>query len=211
MDARASLARADEHASRSLLVLDRDGVLNGLIDNPAEPRPDSPMRPDQVTVFPWVAAAVRDLTEAGFGIVIATNQPAWAKGKTTRADLEAVHAAVLAGVTALGGVVLSSHVCYHRAEDGCVCRKPGTGLLAEAFARHAELFDVGSSWMVGDRAPDIIAGAAFGLRTALLGAPAPEEERALAARRIVPTFRGPDLRAFADLLLSSRAASERQT
>jgi histidinol-phosphate phosphatase family protein len=186
---------------RPLLVLDRDGVLNRLIDNPDEPRPDSPMRPDQVFVFPWVAPALRDLTAAGFGIVIATNQPGWAKGKTTRDSLEAVHAAVLAGATALGGVVLSSHVCYHRAEDGCACRKPGTGLLVEAFGRHGATFEIGASWMVGDRASDVLAGATFGLRTALVGGDG-TEEAALAPLGVTPTFRGADLRAFTEFVLA---------
>src|ERR1022692_2335272 len=144
-------------AQRCLIVLDRDGVLNQLIDNPSEPRPDSPMRARQVAVFPWVPQALHDLTQAGFGIVVASNQPGWAKGKTTRADLEAAHAAVLREAQSGGGVILSSHICYHRAEDGCLCRKPAPGLLAEAFARHAG-YAVESSWMVGDRAVDVLAG-----------------------------------------------------
>ena len=41
-------------ARTTLIVLDRDGVLNALLPNPDEPRPDSPMRPSEVTVFPWV-------------------------------------------------------------------------------------------------------------------------------------------------------------
>lgn len=182
-------------AARGLIVLDRDGVLNALIPNPAEPRPDSPLRTSEVRVFSWVPDALRDLTRAGFGIVIASNQPAAAKGKTTRADLQAVHAAVVLEATAKGGVILSSHICYHRSEDGCTCRKPATGLLAEAFAQHAA-YDRTSSWMVGDRAPDIIAGAAFGLQTALLGEVSADERAAMAAREVVPTFEGPDLRAF---------------
>jgi D-glycero-D-manno-heptose 1,7-bisphosphate phosphatase len=183
-------------ATRSLIVLDRDGVLNALIDNPAEPRADSPLRVDEVVVFAWVPEVLRDLTGAGFGIVIASNQPAWAKGKTTRADLQAVHAAVVLEATTKGGVILSSHICYHRAEDACTCRKPATGLLAEAFAQHSD-YDIASSWMVGDRAPDIIAGASFGLQTALLGEVAPEERAALAARNLSATFEGRDLRDFA--------------
>ena len=123
-------------AAKALIVLDRDGVLNALVDNPAEPRPDSPLRPAEVVVFDWVPGVLRDLTRAGFGIAIASNQPAWAKGKTTRAELQAVHAAVVLEATSAGGVILSSHICYHRAEDACTCRKPATGLLAEAFAQH---------------------------------------------------------------------------
>src|SRR5262249_2806738 len=142
--------------ARGLIVLDRDGVLNALIDNPAEPRPDSPLRTDQVAVFPWVPTALRDLTRAGWGLAIASNQPAWAKGKVTRADLQAVQAAVVLASTAAGGVILSSHICYHRAEDACTCRKPATGLLAEAFALHSS-YDRAASWIVGDRASDVIA------------------------------------------------------
>ena len=193
-------------ATGRLIVLDRDGVLNALIPNPAEPRPDSPMRASEVTVFPWVAGALRDLTRAGFGLVIASNQPAWAKGKTTRADLEAAHARVLAEAQAEGGVILSSHICYHRAEDRCACRKPALGLLEEAFAAHPG-FAVDRSWMAGDRAPDVLAGAAFGLRTALLGEAtvSGDERAALAARGVTPTIEAADLRAFADRLLAGPA------
>ena len=183
-------------ATRSLILLDRDGVLNALWDNPAEPRPDSPLRTEQVAVFPWVPGVLRDLTRAGFGLAIASNQPAAAKGKTTRAELQAVHAAIVLEATGAGGVILSSHICYHRAEDGCTCRKPATGLLAEAFARNPG-YDLASSWMVGDRAPDVIAGAAFGVQTALVGDVAREEREQLVARDLTPTFQGRDLRDLA--------------
>lgn len=182
--------------TRRLILLDRDGVLNALIDNPAEPRPDSPLSTAQVAVFPWVPELLRDLTSAGFGLAIASNQPAAAKGKTTRAELQAVHAAIVLEATSAGGVILSSHICYHRAEDACTCRKPATGLLAEAFARNPG-YDLASSWMVGDRASDVIAGAAFGVQTALIGDVAREDRDALAARGLAPTFEGRDLRDLA--------------
>lgn len=187
-------------ARPGLIVLDRDGVLNRLLANPAEPRPDSPMRAAEVAVFEWVPGVLRDLTAAGYGLVVASNQPAWAKGKTTRADLDAAHAEVLRLATAEGGVVLSSHICFHRAEDGCACRKPATGLLEEAFTRHAQ-YAREASWMVGDRAPDVLAGAAFGLQTALLAEADSPELADLAARGVRPSFHAPDLRHFARFLL----------
>ena len=183
-------------ATQSLILLDRDGVLNALCDNPAEPRPDSPLRTEQVAVFPWVPGVLRDLTRAGFGLAIASNQPAAAKGKTTRAELQAVPAAVLLEATGAGGLILSSHICYPRAQDACTCRKPATGLLAEAFARNPG-YDLASSWMVGDRASDVIAGAAFGVQTALVGDVAREEREQLVARDLTPTFQGRDLRDLA--------------
>ena len=192
-----------------LIVLDRDGVLNRTIPNPAEPRPDSPLRIEEVSIFPWVPPVLRALTDAGFGLVIASNQPAAAKGKVSRDGLERVHQQVLSDAQRDGGVILSSHICFHRAEDGCACRKPRTGLLREAFARHPT-YRVQEGWMVGDRAIDVLAGVAFGLRTALLpGEPAAErtadELRALAGvdQAIQPSFCGPDLRDFAVLLLGA--------
>ena len=192
--------RPESATAGTLIVLDRDGVLNRLLENPAEPRPDSPMRPSEVEIFPWVPAVLGELTAAGFGLVIASNQPAAAKGKTTRADLEAAHAEVLRAATAGGGVILSSHLCFHRAEDGCACRKPATGLLEEAFARHPG-FTRALSWMVGDRAPDILAGTSFGLQTAYLGDVTSDDYATLAARGLRPSFHGPDLRHFAEFLL----------
>ncbi len=190
--------------SQTLIVLDRDGVLNRTVPNPAEPRPDSPLSESEAEVFPWVPDVLRELTAAGFGLVVASNQPAAAKGKATRAALDAVHAEILRQAQAAGGVVLSSHICFHRAEDGCACRKPATGLLVEAFARHAR-FRPEASWIVGDRATDVLAGAAFGLRTAFLGEAgsraAAEDLAALAARSIMPSFCGVDLRDFAAYLL----------
>jgi D-glycero-D-manno-heptose 1,7-bisphosphate phosphatase len=187
---------------RALIVLDRDGVLNHTVPNPAEPRPDSPLTVSEAEVFPWVPGVLRELTAAGYGLVVASNQPAAAKGKTTRAALDAVHAEILRQATSAGGVILSSHICFHRAEDGCGCRKPATGLLVEAFALHSR-FEPAASWMVGDRATDVQAGAAFGLRTAYLG-PLEGAAGELAALAISPSFCGVDLRDFAVHLLGLR-------
>jgi len=194
-----------------LIVLDRDGVLNRTVPNPAEPRPDSPMHAGEVSLFPWVPSTLRALSDAGFGLCVASNQPAAAKGKTTRAALEQAHARVLAEAQRDGARILSSHVCFHRAEDGCDCRKPRTGLLREAFLQHPS-YAIGESWMVGDRAVDVLAGASFGLKTALLpGAPverergndnpAADELLALHARSVQPSFCGRDLRDFAEFVL----------
>ena len=59
-----------------LIVLDRDGVLNRTVPKPTEPRPDSPLALEEVELFPWVPEVLRALTAAGFGLVVASNQPA---------------------------------------------------------------------------------------------------------------------------------------
>ena len=59
--------------------------------------------------------------------------------------------------------------------------------------------------MVGDRAPDILAGSAFGLLTAYLGDVASDEYATLAARGVRPSFQGRDLRNFAEFLLGRQS------
>ena len=187
-------------AMRGLIVLDRDGVLNRMVFRDQTEPLDSPLKVEEVEVFSSVPDALRRLTEAGYKLALATNQPAAAKGKATRADLDAVHARVLAAAQAAGGRIQTSHICYHRAEDGCECRKPRTGLLEAALAAtpggRPEM-----SWIAGDRATDVLAGAALGFRTALLGPSRAGDDELLKARGIQPSFRGLDLKEFADFLL----------
>ena len=187
-----------------MILLDRDGVLNRLVIDADQGTVDSPLHPSQVEVFPYVADVLARLTRAGYDLAIVTNQPAWAKGKTTRRNLEAVHAAVLAAVSARGGTIVSSHLCLHRAEDNCDCRKPKTGLLREALCRDA---DTARSWMIGDGVTDVQAGAALGLQTAFLGPRKCDACKIMEERSLSPTYWGPDLAAFADYLLNSHIAA----
>jgi D-glycero-D-manno-heptose 1,7-bisphosphate phosphatase len=187
---------------KPLILLDRDGVLNRVVVDAEHGTIDSPLHPSQVGPLPGAAEALARLTAAGFGVAVVTNQPAWAKGKTSRANLEATHEAVLAGACRAGGRVLSSHICFHRAEDGCDCRKPKTGLLREALARHTS-FDAAAAWMAGDGVTDVQAGAALGLRTAFFGPRKCDACKILGAHGAHPTWWGPDLAGFADYLLSN--------
>ena len=191
-----------------LIILDRDGVLNATVPNPAEPRPDSPLAVDAVVIFPWVPSVLRRFTDAGHPLAIATNQPAFAKGKVSLDVLWQVHARVIDGITRQGARLSSSNVCLHRAEDGCVCRKPKPGLLLDALALHPGL-DPKRCWMVGDRATDVLAGVAAGVQTALLGDDTGREQRALESAAVLPSFCGADLRDFGRFLLGESGANPR--
>ncbi len=153
---------------KGLIILDRDGVINEMVLNPDHGLVDSPMNPREVVVPSSVVEAMARLSEGGYRLAIATNQPGAAKGKTTKSLLMSVHERVLE-LLARGGVnVDSSHICWHRAEDGCECRKPQPGLLQEAVQRHGIGKDQ-ELWMVGDGFTDIQAGAAVGARTVFVG------------------------------------------
>jgi len=161
---------------------------------------DSPLHPSQVELFPFISDVVARLTRAGYGLAVVSNQPAAAKGKTTRENLEKVNAKVIELAQAGGGLILSSHICYHRSEDRCACRKPRTGLLEAAFRQHA-VYTRDASWMVGDGVTDIQAGQAYGLKTAMLAKHKTETAEILKQHAVTPTLWAGDLDDFCRQLL----------
>ena len=145
--------------SRPAVFLDRDGVLNAATLRDGRPYP--PTSAAEVTILPGVPAALAALRDAGYAIVVVTNQPDVARGTRTRAGIEAIHARLRAELP-----VDAIYCCFHDDGDECACRKPRPGLLLEA-ARELSL-DLAASFMVGDRWRDTEAGAAVGCRTAFV-------------------------------------------
>jgi D-glycero-D-manno-heptose 1,7-bisphosphate phosphatase len=138
------------------VFLDRDGVLNKAIVRGGKPYP--PASVEQVEILPDAAAALGRLKDAGYRLVVVTNQPDVARGDQQRDVVEAIHAA-LASRLPLDEV----RVCYHDDHDACRCRKPMPGLLLQEPAH-----DLGRSVMVGDRWRDIEAGRRAGVRATVL-------------------------------------------
>jgi histidinol-phosphate phosphatase family protein len=151
----------------ALIILDRDGVLNQMVVNADHGTVDSPLHPDQVIIDEAVPSALVGLKNLGFMLAVATNQPAAAKGKTTRFNLEATHRKVLELIGDGGTIKISSFICWHKSEDGCACRKPKSGLLEQALVEMGA--DPALSWMVGDGVTDIVAGRLAGVKTAFIG------------------------------------------
>jgi D-glycero-D-manno-heptose 1,7-bisphosphate phosphatase len=185
---------------KPMILLDRDGVLNRLIVDSEQGTVNSPLHPEQVQLLPGVDRALAELTGAGYGLAIVSNQPAWAKGTTSRENLRAVHEAIVVEATRAGGRILSSHLCLHRRDDGCECRKPKTGLLREVFTTHPG-YAREASWIVGDGITDIEAGTSFNLRTAFLGPRKCDACKLLDERNLQPSYWGPDLPGFVAYLL----------
>ena len=188
--------------NEAVIILDRDGVLNDMVVDPEHGTIDSPLHPSQVTVFPWVPEAVRALTDRGFRIFIATNQPAAKKGKTTQVNLQLTHDRVVQEAQQLGGRIEESFICWDRDEDRSFFRKPQPGMLLAALKR-VESPDLARSWMVGDGVVDIQAGIAAGLKTAFIGAVKCPTCRVLSDRAASPTAFFGNLRQFADHLCGS--------
>jgi D-glycero-D-manno-heptose 1,7-bisphosphate phosphatase len=141
---------------KKAVFLDRDGVINAAVVRHGRPYPPSSV--DEVEILPGVPEALARLREAGYAVVVVTNQPDIARGKTTPEAVEAIHASMRA---TLG--LDDIRVCPHDDGDACVCRKPKPGLLLRA-----PLYDLSRSVMVGDRWRDIEAGRSAGCGVTIL-------------------------------------------
>lgn len=160
---------AEANARRAVFV-DRDGVINRMFFDPEFGTVDSPSNPDQFELLPGAGRAVAALNHLGLLVVVVSNQPGIAKGKFTRALLDAMERKMIRGIEAEGGRLDSIYNCLHHPEASvveyrsrCECRKPRPGLLVRA-AREWNI-DLYNSYMVGDGVTDIAAGRAAGTTT----------------------------------------------
>jgi D-glycero-D-manno-heptose 1,7-bisphosphate phosphatase len=160
-------------AGRAAAFLDRDGVLNEAVPDPASGEPESPLDVEDVRLLPGVAKALGELAQAGYALVCVSNQPAAAKGKATLEGLEAVHERVLELLAREGVQLELSLLCPHHPEGvlpelsgPCPCRKPAPGMLSDAAGALA--IDLGASWILGDTDSDVRAGQAAGCRSVLI-------------------------------------------
>lgn len=153
---------------RRAVFLDRDGVLNRLL--PGGPAGSSPQSVAETVIYPDVAEALVRLRKAAFLLIVTTNQPDVARGKQSRARVEAIHA-YLAEQLPLDAI----EVCYHDDADLCPCRKPKPGMIRAAADRFG--IDMEASYMVGDRWRDIDAGLAAGCTSILIDRGHDEELR----------------------------------
>ncbi len=192
---------------RAAVFLDRDGVLNELVRDPASGHYESPLIASDVRLISGAADAVGALRAAGFVLVCVTNQPAAAKGKASLDELLAVQRRVGELLAAQGFELDAWQVCLHHPDGivpelahACDCRKPAPGMLLDA-ARTLEL-DLAASWMVGDTDADMQAGRAAECRTILISHPGSAHKRSGGA---VSDLVAVDLRdAVAQLLASGR-------
>lgn len=146
---------------RRAVFLDRDGVLNQVVRRGEKIA--SPRTMDEFILAPGVGQQVSRLRQAGFLVLVATNQPDIARGKMDPAQLELMHRSL-----AQAAPVHEILVCPHDDADGCPCRKPLPGLLTEPADRLD--LDLAASYMVGDSWKDMAAARAAGVTGLLLEA-----------------------------------------
>ena len=142
-----------------LVILDRDGTINydsdQYIKSPAEWRP-----------IPGSLEAIGRLTQAGYRVVVATNQSGIARGLFDTATLISIHDTLQRAAAQAGGRVDAFFFCPHAADSTCECRKPKPGMVLEVARRfNVSLAD---TYMVGDTLRDVQAAAAAGARPVLV-------------------------------------------
>jgi D-glycero-D-manno-heptose 1,7-bisphosphate phosphatase len=147
------------------VFLDRDGTINveaGYIRSL-----------DDLVLMPGAADAIRSLSEAGFKVILATNQSGPARGYYPESWVHALHER-LSDLLATGGARLDDVFYCPHLPDGtvpgyavaCACRKPEPGMLLAAAETHG--LDLSRSFMVGDKATDVEVGHRAGCRSILL-------------------------------------------
>lgn len=181
--------------AKRAVFLDRDGVLNELALNPKNNEFESPHEPAHVSMLPGAAAAAKRLQDAGFSLFIVSNQPSFAKGKTSLENTHAIAQRVEASLRAAGATIVRAYYCYHHPDGtvppyagACRCRKPKPQFLFDA--RDEFGIDLARSWMVGDQDSDIECGRRAGCRTAAVNNPLSAHRR---PGKEIPTLLAADL------------------
>lgn len=138
--------------------LDRDGVINR-----KAPEGEYITRWEEMEILPGVPEAIILLTQAGYPVVMVTNQRCVAKGLLTLRQLETIHERLCKELAAKGALISKVYYCPHDDQPPCGCRKPAPGMLLAAARDYG--IDLLSSWMIGDSDVDIQAGRSVHCRT----------------------------------------------
>jgi D-glycero-D-manno-heptose 1,7-bisphosphate phosphatase len=177
------------------VFLDRDGVLNRPLVRDGLPYPPSSM--EEFELLPGVREACVQLKEAGYLLVVATNQPDVGRGTLSQELVESMHAKLMEDLP-LDHV----EVCYAAGAahgEPSEFRKPRPGMLLKVAGELG--IDLRRSWMVGDRWRDISCGHSAGCRTILV------DHGYRETFRDAPDFSASSLLEAAEIILKSEKTS----
>ena len=187
---------------RRAVFLDRDGTIN--VDH------GYVCRAEEFEIIPGAPEAIRRLRDAGFQVIVVTNQAGIARGYYGETELHALHCHLDRELERSGTAIDAYYYCPHHPEQGigpfrrdCECRKPLPGMLRQAAADRA--IDLEGSYLVGDKLSDIQAGLAAGCTPILV-------LTGYGARvEVIPpeVARVADLAAAADMILSKQTPHSR--
>ena len=130
-----------------LILLDRDGVINYDSDKFVK-------NVDEFEMLPGSIEGIANLTQAGFKVVICTNQSGIGRGLFTMEDLNEMHEKLHQLVDQAGGSIDAITFCPHTPEDNCNCRKPKAGMILDIYERF-NVDNTSEVMMIGDSIRDL--------------------------------------------------------
>jgi D-glycero-D-manno-heptose 1,7-bisphosphate phosphatase len=141
------------------VFLDRDGVI--VTPEFREGRSFAPTTLDAFHLNESAPECLKSLKDAGFLLVVVTNQPDVGRGVISLSTMNEMHRRMRDALP-----IDDIRVCPHDRGDGCLCRKPRPGMLTDAAGALGIALD--RSFMIGDRESDVAAGRAAGCRTVFI-------------------------------------------
>lgn len=153
-------------SGRKVVFLDRDGTINEEVNYL--------YRKEDLRLIEGVPQAIALLNQAGYEVIVVTNQAGVARGYYTEEDVKALHEYLNEVLARDHAHVDAFYYCPHHPVHGigaykvkCRCRKPDIGLLEQA--EETGKIDREHSWMIGDKTSDTKAGIAYGIKSVLVG------------------------------------------
>jgi histidinol-phosphate phosphatase family protein len=140
------------------IFLDRDGTINREVGYLSSPK--------KLRLFAGAGEAIRLLSQAGFKVIVVTNQSGVARGLLKRRELKNINRFLEAKLAKEWARIDAFYICPHHPDDNCSCRKPRTGLIKKA-ARDFGL-DLSRSYIIGDKLSDIEMGRRARLKESIL-------------------------------------------
>ena len=137
------------------VFLDRDGTI---IEDAGYLRDAQAIKP-----LAGALESLRRLSEAGWLLIVVTNQSGVGRGFISREELLNVRSSFETMMRSAGAPVTATYCCLHAPEENCECRKPSASLFFQAAAENH--IDLSQSWMIGDRESDILSGRNAGCST----------------------------------------------
>ncbi len=146
------------HGQRPAVFLDRDGTILDELGYLGDP--------DKVVLYPGVHDALILVKEAGYLLLIVTNQSGVARGYFSLEDSIAVNLKMIRILSERGAAVDGVYFCPHLPDAGCACRKPAPGMVQKAETDFN--VNLANSWIIGDTDKDALLGSEAGIRPLLV-------------------------------------------
>lgn len=142
---------------RPAIFLDRDGTIN------SDEGHYYVYKIEDLQFNPGVIDGIRRLNEAGYLVIVVTNQGGVAKGEYSTSDVERLHAYIQHVLAQHGAHIDAFYYCpHHDSISPCTCRKPAPGMILQAISEWD--IDPDRSILIGDGSRDIEAAQAAGIR-----------------------------------------------